>query len=94
MTVPAVALKSFLTEWYQPVLGDRGVDGIALALGEFAAGLHDEGQHVHVQLVVEVPTDEVLYAVFQAESRSAVVEVCNRSGWPVDRIIDVQSFAP
>ncbi|HKV20423.1 MAG TPA: hypothetical protein VJR50_15430 [Mycobacterium sp.] len=94
MTVRALAMKSFLTEWYQPVSGEGGVGGIAAALGEAAAGLREHGQSVQVQLVVEVSTDEVLYAVFRAESKAAVIEVCTRSGLPVNRITDVQAFAP
>jgi hypothetical protein len=92
VTVRAPVSKSYLTEWYQP--GEGGVDAVAAALGEAAAELREEGRYVEVALVVEATTDEVLYAVFRAESKAAVIEVCSRSGRPVSRIIAVEALAP
>ncbi len=37
-------------------------------------------------MTLAAPTDEVLYSLFTADSADSVSRVCQRAGWPADRI--------
>lgn len=78
--------RCYLVEWYQSDLLTQPMDD-AVAQLDSAAGA-ERGTTAPVQLLATVaaPTDEVLYGLFTADSADTVSRVCQRAGWPADRI--------
>jgi hypothetical protein len=76
---------SHLAEWYRSDLTDASVAEMVATL-ESATAVEDPDQPVRLILSMSVPTDEVLYAVFDAVSAAAVVDVCERAGLPPQRV--------
>jgi hypothetical protein len=74
-----------LVEWYHCDLTDASVAEMVATL-ESAATVGDPEEPVRLILSMAVPTDEVLYVVFDASSTAAVVDVCERAGLPPQRI--------
>lgn len=87
VTMVDPAQSCFLTEWYQPVLADGGVDDVVSRLDEAAACYRSQGHRIALLVAVSAPIDEVLFGVFTADSADTVTAVCRRAGWPVDRIV-------
>ena len=77
---------NFLAEWYLPDLAETTVDDIVTRLDAAAAAVSDRGEHVRLVVTLSVPTDEVLYGVFEAVSQDAVVATCARAGVPQQRL--------
>jgi len=77
---------NFLAEWYLPDLAETTVDDIVSRLDAAAALITGEGTPVRVVMTLSVPTDEVLYGVFDAASPEAVVATCQRAGLPQQRL--------
>lgn len=78
----------YLAEWYLPELTEQAVDDIVCRLDAAAATVSDEGTPVRLVVTVSVPTDEVLYGVFDAHSRDIVSRTCMRAGAPHQRLSD------
>ena len=76
----------YLAEWYLPELTEQAVDDIVARLDTAAATVTAEGTPVELLLTLSVPTDEVLYGVFGANSRDAVSKACMRAGAPHQRL--------
>jgi hypothetical protein len=76
---------SHLAEWYRSDLTDASVADM-VAILESATATGDTGEPVRLILSMAVPSDEVLYVVFDAASTAAVVEVCERAGLPPQRV--------
>ena len=76
----------FLAEWYLPDLREATVDGIVTRLGAAAVAVTAEGTSVRLVATLSVPTDEVLYGVFEASSPDAVVATCRHAELPYQRL--------
>jgi hypothetical protein len=82
--VPQVAC--FLVEWYSTDLGDEGLEQIAATLGDSVAELCGQGIPVRLLNMLSVPTDEVLFGVFAADSAPVVARACEGAGLPAQRV--------
>ena len=78
----------YLAEWYLPELTEQTVDDIVSRLDAAAAIVSGEGTPVRLVVTVSVPSDEVLYGVFDAHSRDIVSQTCMRAGAPHQRLSD------
>lgn len=76
----------YLAEWYLPELTEQSVDDIVAKLDVAASAVSGEGTPVRLLVTLAVPTDEVLYGVFGAESPDVVTTTCQRAGLPHQRI--------
>jgi hypothetical protein len=76
----------YLAEWYLPELTDQSVDDIVARLDVAADTVSDQGTPVRVVVTLAVPTDEVLYVVFGAQSPDIVTTTCQLAGVPHQRL--------
>jgi len=76
----------YLAEWYLPELTEQSVDDIVGKLDIAASCVSDEGTPVRLVVTLAVPTDEVLYGVFGANSPDIVTTTCQRAGVPHQRL--------
>jgi hypothetical protein len=68
------------------------IDQLVDDLNDAAANLCTEGSPVWLVLTVAVPSDEVLYGVFAAESPELVHEACAQAGAVPERLtVDVDA---
>jgi hypothetical protein len=81
-------LRCFLAEWYRPEVSEHPIDDIATQLDAGAAMMRAEGTPVRLLATVAVPSDEVLYGLFAAESPDNVIQLCQRAGIPAERLSD------
>lgn len=81
--MPARTSPGYLVEWYQPDLADGSVPLIVAALEAAAAAASEP---VELFVTMGVPSDEVVYALFEASSSDAVIDVCERAGYPPQRV--------
>jgi hypothetical protein len=92
----AVPVKTrYLVEWYRPNLTRQLIDQMVGDLDKATTILRDEGSQVLLIMSVAVPTDEVLYGVFEADSRQLVWTACERAGSIPERMsvdIDARTF--
>lgn len=92
----ALAHRScFLVEWYRSGLAD--LDQTADALYACAAAMSTEGSPVQLLMTLAVPTDEVVFGIFCADSADVVTRACARAGIPAERLsaaYDVASPPP
>ena len=75
---------SHLVDWYRPDFTYVSVNEIAASL-EMATANSVSGD-VRQIVSMAVPSDEVLYAVFEAATTEAIVDVCDRAGLPPQRV--------
>jgi hypothetical protein len=75
-----------LAEWYRPELSEQTVDDIVARLDSAAAAMSVGGTRVRLRLTLSVPTDEVLYGVFEAGSVDVVSQTCEHAGVPPQRL--------
>jgi hypothetical protein len=83
MTVP---VPCFLVEWYHSAAMEEPLDDTVARLTDSAVLMSAQGSPVRLLNLLAVPTDEVLFAVFTADSESVVVQTCDRAGYPAQRI--------
>lgn len=90
---PAVSIATrYLVEWYRPNLTRQLIDEVVAALDESTASMCAEGSHVWLLMTLAVPTDEVLYGVFAADTPELVKEACARAGTEPERMsLDVDA---
>lgn len=81
-----VAASCFLVEWYQGEPIALSANDVAERLRRAAAVSTEHLAQVTLMMVVAVPNDHTLFAVFAASSAAAVIHACQHTGWPVDRI--------
>jgi hypothetical protein len=77
---------NYLAEWYLPELTEESVDDVVAKLDHAAGIVTSEGTPVRLVVTLAVPTDEVLYAVFGAQSPDIVTLTCARAGVPYQRL--------
>jgi hypothetical protein len=83
MTVP---VPCYLVEWYQSAVTEEPLDDTAARLSECAVLMSGQGSAVRLLNLLAVPTDEVLFAVFTADSANTVAQTCDRAGIPAERV--------
>lgn len=76
----------YLAEWYLPELTEQTVDDIVARLDAAAATATEAGTFVRLLVTLSVPTDEVLYGVFDAHSPDTVSRTCSAAGAPHQRL--------
>jgi hypothetical protein len=79
-------LAYYLAEWYLPELTDKSVDDLVAKLDAAAMSVSAEGAPVRLLVTLAVPTDEVLYGVFGAQSPDVVSRTCLQAGVPHQRL--------
>lgn len=89
MTVP---VPCYLVEWYHSTVMDEPLDDTAARLKDSAVLMSAQGSPVKLLNLLAVPTDEVLFAVFTADSASVVVQTCDRAGFPAQRVTTATEF--
>jgi hypothetical protein len=95
MTTALPVATRFLVEWYRPNLTRELIDGMVAGLNVAIASVSAEGSPVWLVMTVAVPTDEVLYGVFAADSPDLVRAACERAGSVPERMsvdIDARTF--
>ncbi|HEV7420846.1 MAG TPA: hypothetical protein VGO30_13510 [Mycobacterium sp.] len=95
MTTAVPVATRFLVEWYRPNLTRELIDGMVAGLNEAIANMSPDGSQVRLVMTVAVPTDEVLYGVFAADSPDLVRAACERAGSVPERMsvdIDARTF--
>jgi hypothetical protein len=95
MTMAVPVATRYLVEWYRPNLTRELIDGMVADLNEAIASMSAEGSPVWLVMTVAVPTDEVLYGVFAADSPDMVRTACERAGSVPERMsvdIDARTF--
>jgi hypothetical protein len=84
MVIGASATQCFLVEWYQTGPAALTAEEAAEQLSRAAAASGDGP--VLLIMALTVPADQTLFGVFSAASADAVIDTCQRAGWPADRI--------
>jgi hypothetical protein len=79
-------LAYYLAEWYLPEITETSVDEMVAKLDAAAAIVSSEGTPVRLVVTLAVPTDEVLYGVFCAQSSDIVSKTCLQAGVPHQRL--------
>lgn len=70
----------FTAKCYWPGVAE---DALRTALADPSAG-----REVVFRGALSLPGDELVLCLFDAPSRAAVKNACERSGWPCERVID------
>jgi hypothetical protein len=83
MTMP---VPCYLVEWYRPSVTTESLGVTAARLNACAASVSALGPPVRLLTMLAVPSDEVLFGIFTADSASAVTQTCDRAGLPAHRI--------
>jgi hypothetical protein len=89
VSVEAPRLPCFLVEWYRCELIAEPLGDIAARVEEAAGAMCEGDTPVKLLMMLAVPTDEVLFAIFAAGCAHAVSEVCRRAGFPAERLTNV-----
>ena len=74
--------RRFLAEWYRPEVTGATLDDVVGRLKRGAT----EGAAVRLVMALSVPSDEVFYCLYAAESADDVLAACARAGIPAERI--------
>jgi hypothetical protein len=94
MSTAVPVATRFLVEWYRPNLTRELIDDMVADLNKSIASMCAEGSPVWLVMTVAVPTDEVLYGVFAADSPDLVRTACERAGSVPERLsVDVDARA-
>jgi hypothetical protein len=75
----------FLVEWYQTGPVAQLADAVAAQLSG-AAATGDDTPPAALLMALTMPTDQTVFAVFSAASCEVIIALCQRAGWPPDRI--------
>lgn len=76
----------YLVEWYQPAMCESALARTAARLQASAAIMAARGVPVALLTMVSVPSDEVLFGIFTADSAESVDETCDRAGLSASRL--------
>lgn len=77
--------RCFLVEWYQAGPVAQLAEAVAAHLSD-ASATDDDSPPATLLMALTMPTDQTVFAVFSAASCEAVIQLCQRAGWPPDRI--------
>lgn len=73
----------YLTEWYARDVTSQPLE---VTTAKLSACIGDTGSRVVLVIAVAVPADDMILAVFIADSAHTVAEVCGRAGLPAQRL--------
>jgi len=79
-------LSCYLVEWYPTEPSAEVLDRTMARLRQGTESTTADGSSARVLMTLAVPTDEVIFCVFLASSSDAVAEVCERAGFPAERV--------
>lgn len=77
----------YLVEWYRPDVSAESFDQTAHLLAGCAALMSAEGTPVRLVMSLAVPTDEVAFGLFVADTAETVTTICQRAGRPAQRVV-------
>jgi hypothetical protein len=86
MSDPPRSIACYLAEWYRADLTEHTMERAFATLTRGAELSSDDGASATVLMSLLVPTDDVAFCVFLAQSRETVVAVCDQAGLPVERV--------
>jgi hypothetical protein len=86
MGIAAQPLMCYLVEWYRPGLDEDQLSELVANVEHSSASVSVEGSPVRCVLLLAVPTDEVVFGVFAADSADVVALVCRRARMPASRL--------
>lgn len=86
MTTTLPHMSCYLVEWYRPELADDTPVYTPASFDECAASITAADPSVRLLMTLAVPTDEVVFAVFAANSAELVAQACDRAGIPAERL--------
>lgn len=87
MPSPSVGPPSrFLAEWYRPEITGAPIADLVASLEEATALVRAEGVPINLVAALSVPSDEVFYCLYDAESAEDVISTCRRAGIPAERL--------
>ena len=95
MSAAVSTTSRYLVEWYRPNLTRQLIDDVVADLDTATESMRADGSSVWLLMTVAVPTDEVLYGVFAAESPDLVRTACERAGCLAERMsldVDARTF--
>lgn len=75
-----------LAEWYLPDLTEELIDAFVARIESVAGRMRAEGTDIHLLLTVAVPSDEVLYGVFDGCEPGLVERMCEQAGLAPQRL--------
>lgn len=75
-----------LAEWYLPDLTEDLIDAFVARIESVAGQMRAEGADIHLVLTVAVPSDEVLYGVFDGCEPRLVSRMCEQAGLAPQRL--------
>ena len=81
----------YLVEWYRPSITGDLLDHTIDQLDECAASLSSKGSLVQLLMTLAVPSDDVVFGVFEADSTHSVASACDRAGIPAQRVTAVDA---
>lgn len=79
-------LPCYLVEWYRSGTDQESLCGSVSRLGRCAASMSAHGSQVRLLNMLAVPSDEVVFGVFRADSAEVVSETCDLAGVPAQRV--------
>ena len=82
-TVPTASC--FLVEWYQCGPVELSADAAAAHLTR-AAAADTHQPPAALLMALTVPDDKTYFGIFSGASTDAIIQICQRAGWPPDRI--------
>jgi hypothetical protein len=86
VSIAGPALEHFLVEWYRPAIADEPLDLSVARLIECAESITAAGSPVNLLATLAVPSDEIVFAVFDSASEQSVADVCREAGCPAQRL--------
>ena len=86
MGIAAQPLTCYVVEWYRPGLDEDQLSGIVAEVERSSRLVRVEGSSVQCVLTLAVPTDEVVFGIFVADSPDVVALLCRRAGMPASRL--------
>jgi hypothetical protein len=80
------ARACYLAEWYRLELAEESLEYAVATIEACASTTANEISPVKLLAMLVVPTDEVVFGIFVAESADVVAEVCHQAGIPAQRL--------
>jgi len=82
----ALGDSCYLVEWYRPAVTAQPLDETVAKLDASTVAIRAEGLAVRLLVALTARSDQVLYSVFAASSPDTVRQVCERAGFPAERV--------
>jgi hypothetical protein len=80
------ARACYLAEWYRPAFNEESLDHAVATIEACASTTVSGISPVELLAMLVVPTDEVAFGIFVAESVDVVAKVCDGAGIPAQRL--------